>query len=111
MTDKHEERARKWLDDNPDPGYAQVARLVAAVERETDEKWEREAIKALFYLRSATPRQRNGPCIQAITVLRMSLGLGDTWVMGQDALDGIPQEHVAWALSPDRPKPKAPEGE
>lgn len=49
-----------------------------------------EAIyEALQHLQFATPRERNGPCIQATNKLRMVLG-ADPVEPGQLAMEGIP---------------------
>ena len=47
-----------------------------------------EVIKALRKLKGATPSKRNGPCWQAINILRGAIGL-DPMEVGGSATDGL----------------------
>jgi len=59
--------------------------------REESSKYHAAIVKALQHLQFATPRERNGPCYQAIDSLRLAIGL-EPMKVGGSAVDGLGKE-------------------
>ena len=69
-------------------GWAKHCRALFDRCRELEAERENLAKEALKHLQFATPRERNGPCHQAINILRKSLGLKFMEARGK-AMEGI----------------------
>ena len=71
--------------------YLELANVIPETTRSRrDIEFRVAIVKALQHLDYATPRQRNGPCYQAIGVLRGAIGLAPMEIGGK-ATDGLPK--------------------